>query len=138
MQFMIYEAKKEIKRLNTMHSIEMSPSWLFSHAKCKRHFFILIFCIDICSFVNNLLNNVNIFTWSQIKQHMFICQWPVDMLRISLNDFSIFTWSLIRQHLIILRLKWIEFIFNYKKWDTNWWKMYWKFYEYGVEKKTYK
>ncbi len=91
-------SKKEImRRFNTMHSIEMTPSWLFSHAKCKRNFFILIFCIDICSFVNNLLNNVNIFTWSPIKQHMFICQWHVNMLRISLNDFSIFTWSLIRQ-----------------------------------------
>jgi hypothetical protein len=103
MQFTIYEAKKEIKRrLNTMHSIEMTPSWLFSHAKWKRHFFILIFCIDICSFVNNLLNNVNIFTWNPIKQQMFICQWHVDMLWIFLNDFSIFTWSLIKQHMFIL------------------------------------
>ncbi len=60
---MIYESKKEInKSLSTMHNIKITLSLLFAHVKCKRIFSILTFCIDICSFVNNLLNNVSIFT----------------------------------------------------------------------------
>jgi hypothetical protein len=60
---MIYETKKEVKRrLSTTHNIEMTESWLFPHAKYKMHFFIINFCIDICSFVNNLLNDVSIGT----------------------------------------------------------------------------
>jgi hypothetical protein len=41
---MIYEMKKKAKRrFSRMHSIKMTPSWLFPHAKCKRHFSILIY-----------------------------------------------------------------------------------------------
>jgi len=71
-QFMIYEVKKQVKRrLSTMHKIKQTPSWLFPHAKCKKYFSILTFCIDTQFFVNN----VSISTWSLIGQHMFICQW---------------------------------------------------------------
>ncbi len=61
--FMIYEAKSQVKRrLSTMHSIERTLSWLFTHAKCKRHFSIFNFCIGIYSFVNNLLNNELVYS----------------------------------------------------------------------------
>jgi hypothetical protein len=39
------EVEEGKRRLNTMHSIKTTLSWLFPHAKCKRHFFILTFCI---------------------------------------------------------------------------------------------
>ncbi len=45
---MIYETKKEVKRrFNMMHSIKMASSWLFPHAKYKRHFCILIYKCNI-------------------------------------------------------------------------------------------
>jgi hypothetical protein len=45
---MTYETKKEVnKRLFIMHNIKMTPSLLFSHAKCKRYFSIFVFCINI-------------------------------------------------------------------------------------------
>ncbi len=45
---MTYETKKEVnKRLCTMHNIKMTPSLLFSHAKCKRYFSSFAFCINI-------------------------------------------------------------------------------------------
>ncbi len=60
---MIHEVRKQVKRrLNTMDSIKQTPSWLFPHAKCKKYFSILTFCIDIQFIVNNLLNNVRIST----------------------------------------------------------------------------
>ncbi len=39
-----------------MQNIEKTPLWEFLHAKCKRHFSIFNFCINICSFVNNPFN----------------------------------------------------------------------------------
>jgi hypothetical protein len=75
------QSQKNVKRrLSIMHSIKMIPSWLFSHVKCKRHFFHSHLCIDMYSFVNNLWNNVSISTWSLIGQNMFICWWH-DMLK---------------------------------------------------------
>jgi len=74
---MTYETKKEVnKRLCTMHNIKMTPSLLFSHA--KDIFPFLPFALT--SVVNNLLNNINISTWSLIRQHIFIRQWH-DMLK---------------------------------------------------------
>jgi hypothetical protein len=54
-----------------MHNMEMTLSWLFPHVKYESYFSILTFCIDIYYFVINLLNNVNISTWSLIRQHIF-------------------------------------------------------------------
>jgi len=63
-----YMKQKEVnKKLSTMHSMEMTPSWLFLHAKYKSIFSFLYWTIYY--FVNNLLNNVNIYTWSLIEQH---------------------------------------------------------------------
>jgi hypothetical protein len=58
---MIYEIKVK-KRLSTMHNMKTIPSWLFHILNAKILFFILAFCINIYSFVNNFLNNVNIST----------------------------------------------------------------------------
>jgi hypothetical protein len=52
-----------------MHNMEMTPSWLFPHVEWKRHFFILTFCIDICPFVNNFLNDVSVFTSSYVNEY---------------------------------------------------------------------
>jgi len=64
---MIYEAKITIKkRLSTI----VVSKWLYQ--SCFHMFSILTFCINICSFVNIFLSNVNISTWSLIRQHMFM------------------------------------------------------------------
>ncbi len=56
------------------------------------HLFILSFCIGICSFVNNHLNNVNIPIWNLIKQHMLICQLHVMLKSINLCQRIIMIW----------------------------------------------